>query len=110
MLTQQVTGSDLLAVKLKKLDLMAAQKIKELDGYERFRMKLYEAMADELIDQDEYRQMRKKYSQLIGRGIFTKPRLDESISEISKHYRAEAGNRGVLDRPDICTRRQADLY
>lgn len=64
-LTQQVTSSDLLAVKLKKLDLMAAQKIKELDGYEGFRMKLYEAMVDELIDQDEYRQMRKKYSQLI---------------------------------------------
>lgn len=64
-LTQQVTSSDLLAVKLKKLDLMVAQKIKELDGYEGFRMKLYEAMVDELIDQDEYRQMRKKYSQLI---------------------------------------------
>jgi len=36
-----------------------------LNGYEGFRMKLYEAIVEKLIDRDEYQKMRNKYSQLI---------------------------------------------
>lgn len=95
MLTQQVTSSDLLAVKLKKLDLMAAQKIKELDGYERFRMKLYEAMADELIDKDEYQQMRKKYSQLIQSA---QDALDEIGGQRKRLEEESSPNRAWMDQ------------
>lgn len=85
-LMQQVTSSDLLAVKLKRLDLLAGQKEQELNRYEGFRLKLYEAMVGELIDRDEYQQMRRKYSQLIES---TQNALDE-INEQRKHLEEES--------------------
>ena len=62
---QSVSNSDLLAVKLKRMDIMIAQKEQELDRQETFRMKLYEAMTDGLVDKEEYHQMRTKYGQKI---------------------------------------------
>lgn len=50
---------------IKRLDLAIAQKNKDLDNYKDFRMKLYEALKDDLIDHDEYDIMREKYSRLI---------------------------------------------
>nr|WP_325295484.1 recombinase family protein [uncultured Oscillibacter sp.] len=64
-LLQSVSNSDLLAVKLKRMDIMIAQKEQELDRQETFRMKLYEAMTDGLVDKEEYHQMRTKYGQKI---------------------------------------------
>ncbi len=54
-----------MAVKLKRLDILIAQAAQELERYETFRMKLYEAMTDGLVDREEYHQMRKRYTQQI---------------------------------------------
>lgn len=64
-LLQQVTNSDLLAVKLKRIDKMIDQKDREIEDFERFRTKLYEAMTDGLIDREDYRRMREKYTKQI---------------------------------------------
>ena len=50
---------------VKRLDLAIAQKNSELDRYQEFRMKLYEALNDDLIDRCEYERMRSKYAGLI---------------------------------------------
>lgn len=50
---------------IKRLDLAIAQKNKDLDSYRDFRMKLYEALNDDLIDRDEYSKMREKYNGMI---------------------------------------------
>lgn len=50
---------------VKRLDLAIAQKNSELDRYQEFRMKLYEALNDDLIDRSEYERMRSKYAGLI---------------------------------------------
>ena len=47
------------------MDLSIAQKNSELDRYRDFRMKLYEALNDDLIDRDEYEKMRSKYTGMI---------------------------------------------
>ena len=62
---QQISCNELLAVKLKRLDILIAQAAQELERYETFRMKLYEAMTDGLVDREEYHQMRKRYTQQI---------------------------------------------
>lgn len=60
-----VSSSDLMAAKTHRLDVMLAEKEKELEGYQEFRMKLLEALHDGMIDKEEYDQMRRKYSGLI---------------------------------------------
>ena len=50
---------------IKRLNLAIAQKNSELDRYRDFRMKLYEALNDDLIDRDEYERMRGKYAGMI---------------------------------------------
>lgn len=50
---------------IKRLDLAIAQKNSELDRYRDFRMKLYEALNDDLINRDEYEKMRSKYAGMI---------------------------------------------
>lgn len=64
-LMDEIGQSSIWSVKLKRLDMMIAQKESELDGYRDFRMKLYEALNEELIDRDEYGKMRQKYTQSI---------------------------------------------
>lgn len=61
-LISELSQSDILAVKVRKLDLMIAEKHRELDGYQDFRLKLHEALHEELIDWDEYTEMRQKYT------------------------------------------------
>ena len=51
--------------RIKRLDLAIAQKNKDLDGYKDFRMKLYEALNDDLINREEYNKMREKYNAMI---------------------------------------------
>ena len=51
--------------RIKRLDLAIAQKNKDLDNYKDFRMKLYEALNDDLIDREEYNKMREKYNAMI---------------------------------------------
>lgn len=51
---------------IRRLDMAIAQKNGELDRYRDFRMKLYEALNDGLIDHDEYEKMRSRYAGMIG--------------------------------------------
>ena len=44
---------------------MIARKEEDLDRDKEFRMKLYEALNEELIDRDEYNKMRMKYTRQI---------------------------------------------
>ena len=64
-LLSAVGASDLMAAKTRRLDVMLAEKEKELEDYQAFRMKLLEALHDEMIDKEEYDQMRRKYTGLI---------------------------------------------
>lgn len=64
-LLQQVSSGDLLAVKLKRADLLMEKKHQEINHYEAFRMKLFEAKSDGLIDREEYGQMWEKYTHQI---------------------------------------------
>ncbi len=52
-------------VRAKRLDIQIAQKHQDIDRYQDFRMKLYEALNENLIDHDEYAKMRMKYTNLI---------------------------------------------
>lgn len=65
---------------------MIAQKDAELDGYREFRMKLYEALSDDLIDRDDYDKMRTKYTQLIDESTEALAQLKERRSrELKSH-------------------------
>lgn len=64
-LLSEVGEGNVIATKKRRLDLMIAEKNKEIDGYKEFRYKLYEALREELIDRDEYEKMRAKYAGLI---------------------------------------------
>ena len=52
-------------IRLKRVDVMIARKEEDLDRDKEFRMKLYEALNEELIDRDEYNKMRMKYTRQI---------------------------------------------
>ncbi len=52
-------------IRLGRVDLMIARKEQDLDRDKEFRMKLYEALNDNLIDRDEYNKMRMKYTRQI---------------------------------------------
>lgn len=64
-LMDEIGQSNIWNVKIKRLDRMIAQKESEADRYRDFRMKLYEALREELLDRDEYEKMRQKYTQSI---------------------------------------------
>lgn len=64
-LLAQIGQSDVLAVKLKGIDMQYAEKNQELDNYREFRMKLLETLHDGLIERSEYDMMHKKYTKLI---------------------------------------------
>lgn len=64
-LISDIGQRDITATRVRKLDLLIAQKNKDIDGYKDFRMKLYEALSDELLTRDEYNKMRDKYTKQI---------------------------------------------
>ncbi len=52
-------------IRLKRVDVMIARKEEDLDRDKEFRMRLYEALNEDLIDRDEYNKMRMKYTRQI---------------------------------------------
>lgn len=66
-LLSEVECSGLLTVKLRRLDVLAEEKEKEIESYQEYRMKLLEAFHDQLIDRAEYDAMRQKYTGMISR-------------------------------------------
>ena len=59
---KEIGNNSLIEAKIKRLDLMITQKNKEIDDSKEFRMKLYEALNDDLISREEYDKMRSKYT------------------------------------------------
>ena len=81
-LLEEVNHSEILSVKLKRLDLLIAEKNKEIDKQKDFRMKLYEALSDGLIERDEYDIMRKRASDSIEAGEAAVQKLEEERAEV----------------------------
>lgn len=59
-LLEKVGMNNLVNLRVRKLDLLIAKKNQELDGYRDYRMNLYEALNDGLIEKEEYHRMRGK--------------------------------------------------
>jgi site-specific DNA recombinase len=81
-LLEEVNHSEILSVKLKRFDLLIAEKNKEIDKQKDFRMKLYEALSDGLIERDEYDIMRKRASDSIEAGEAAVQKLEEERAEV----------------------------
>ena len=81
-LLEEVNHSEILSVKLRRLDLLIAEKNKEIDKQKDFRMKLYEALSDGLIERDEYDAMRKRATATIEAGEAAIEKLDAERAEI----------------------------
>lgn len=64
-LIEQLGLSDINEIRARWMDRQIAQRNQEIDGYQAFRMKLYEALNDNLIDREEYQKMRAKYTAMI---------------------------------------------
>ena len=81
-LLEEVNHSEILSVKLKRIDLLIAEKNKEIDKQKDFRMKLYEALSDGLIERDEYDAMRRRSTATIEAGEAAVKKLDAERAEI----------------------------
>lgn len=81
-LLEEVNHSDILSVKLRRLDLLIAEKNKEIDKQKDFRMKLYEALSDGLIEREEYDSMRKRTTVTIEAAEAVVQKLDAERAEI----------------------------
>lgn len=81
-LLSEVNHEDITSVKVKRLDIQIAEKNKDIDKQKDFRMKLYEALCDELIDRAEYDAMRKKATLTIENGEVAVRKLEEEKAEI----------------------------
>ena len=81
-LLEEVNHSDILSVKLRRLDLLIAEKNKEIDKQKDFRMKLYEALSDGLVDREEYDSMRKRTTVTIEAAEAVVQKLDAERAEI----------------------------
>lgn len=81
-LLEEVNHSEILSVKLKRIDLLIAEKNKEIDKQKDFRMKLYEALSDGLIERDEYDAMRRRSTATIEAGEAAVKKLDTERTEI----------------------------
>lgn len=88
-LVQDIGVNNIDQIRLKRIDVMIAQKEQDLDRDKEFRMKLYEALNDDLIDRDEYNKMRLKYTK----------QIDDTEKAISKLQ---------LQRSDIASNNSTD--
>lgn len=79
-----INGSTVMIRKLQGLDLRIAEKMKEIDSYQDFRMKLYESLASEVLDRDEYDFMRQKYTGMIQTAREALENLQKEREEILK--------------------------
>ena len=80
-LLREIARDDLQAVKCQRLERQIIDKQKEIDGHREFRMRLLEALNENLIDRDEYNQMRAKYTLLIETAQEALSRLKEEQNQ-----------------------------
>lgn len=64
-LLSEIGLNNVLAAKLKRMDILIAEKEQEIEDNKNFRFKLLEAFRENLIDKDDYDMMRSKYSKMI---------------------------------------------
>lgn len=83
-LLEELNQSDVLSEKVKRLDVQIAEKLGEVDKQKDFRMKLYEALSDDLIDRAEYDAMRKRSTMAIEAGETAIQKLEQERSEIMR--------------------------
>lgn len=81
-LLDEVNHGEILSVKLKRLDLLIAEKDKEIDKQKSFRLKLYEALSDGLIERDEYDLMRTRATAAIEAAETVIQKLEDKRTEI----------------------------
>ena len=81
-LLDEVNHGEILSVKLKRLDLLIAEKDKEIDKQKSFRLKLYEALSDGLIERDEYDLMRTRATAAIEAAETVIQKLEDERTEI----------------------------
>lgn len=81
-LLDEVNHGEILSVKLKRLDLLIAEKNKEIDKQKSFRLKLYEALSDGLIERDEYDLMRTRATAAIEAAETVIQKLEDERTEI----------------------------
>lgn len=93
-LLERISQNDLTAVRMKRLDVMIAEKTQEMDKNKDFRMKLIEALNDNLIDKDEYQKMRSKYSERIEAAQKAIDKLNEERKQLSE---GDGFDRGWMD-------------
>ncbi len=78
----EIDHDSVLANKVRSIDLMIAEKDKEIDGYQSFRMKLYESLNEGIILVDEYNYMREKYTEMINCSLAALDKLQEDRKSI----------------------------
>ena len=81
-LLDEINHSEILSVKIKRLDVQIAEKHREMDKQKEFRMKLYEALSDSLIERDEYNAMRKRATGIIEAAEAAIQKLESERAEI----------------------------
>lgn len=90
-LLQDIGANDIQSIRVKRLDMMIAQKHKDIDGYQDFRMNLYEAFCEGLIERDEYDKMRSKYGQTIADAQDAVNKLEQERREILSQKEVNSG-------------------
>lgn len=90
-LLRDIGANDIQSIRVKRLDMMIAQKHKDIDGYQDFRMNLYEAFCDQLIERDEYDKMRSKYGQMIADAQNAVKKLEQERHEIVSTQNVHSG-------------------
>lgn len=90
-LLAQIGQSNLTASRMKRLDRMIEEKDREIEGNKGYRMKLMEALADELIDRDEYQKMWQSYTQRIEAAQAAIDKLCQEKKRLSEEDDADRG-------------------
>lgn len=88
-LIQDIGVNNIDQIRLRRVDVMIAQKEQDLDRDKEFRMKLYEALNEDLIDRDEYNKMRLKYTKQIEDTEKAIRKLQLQRTEISSSHCAD---------------------
>ena len=81
-LLAEMDHKEVLSVKLKRMELLLAEKNREIDRQKNFRMKLYEALEEGLIEKGEYEEMRKKAAAVIETAEAAAARLEKERDDI----------------------------
>lgn len=83
-LLEEVNHGEIFSAKQNRIDLLIAEKNKLIDKQKDFRMKLYEALSDKLIERDEYDAMRKRATETIENAEAAVKKLEEERANLVK--------------------------